>query len=430
MEKAFVPAGKDVPTYFLPMLNDIDRNVAYENAITETIKEFEKAEGRKPTVLDVGSGSGMLSLIALQQGAERVTLLEANASLAKIAALELEARFPGGKETKWEIINKLSLDMPSPAQGGTGFDMVVSELVGSMINSESMGVYLWDLLQRGVVRDFAKDGQPPRFYAVPQGGAMTMRAYWCPCAAGLVTGIEYAPMKRLFKAVYGGKQTAQADWTQDESMRICIASSRRAPASGAVKVLVEAYDATKDNVTHPRHVDLTIAESHRQPDKLAQVVLVLEWELQLSAGVTLRHTLDHVASLEPEVRLARWVNWGFLFVPLLSCARPDAHGRCRFSVRWAPGDLHVETQAVPQSSTEGSSSAPAAPPAAAQACVVKRKERSGDGASGPASRKPRRAIAPVVVSTSVDDTVTVSQGRFADIVSNTWTLAQSGFSSV
>jgi predicted RNA methylase len=77
-EGAFIPARNDVPSYMLPMLNDSDRNLAYEAAIREKIEAFTKTHGRAPHVLDLGAGTGLLTLMALKHGAARVTALEAN----------------------------------------------------------------------------------------------------------------------------------------------------------------------------------------------------------------------------------------------------------------------------------------------------------------------------------------------------------------
>ena len=61
-------------------------------------------------------------------------------------------------------------------------------------------LYLWDLMMRGVVRNFGTK-EAPSFYTVPQSGRMTMCAYECERATGLVTGVPFAPMDVLHKAV-------------------------------------------------------------------------------------------------------------------------------------------------------------------------------------------------------------------------------------
>lgn len=84
----FEPIFDGIPSYHVPMLNDKDRNQAYEAAIKETIAQFVQEQGRAPTVLDLGAGSGLLSIMALHHGASEVTLVEANADLIAIAQQE------------------------------------------------------------------------------------------------------------------------------------------------------------------------------------------------------------------------------------------------------------------------------------------------------------------------------------------------------
>ena len=55
------------------MLNDVDRNRSYEAGIEAAIRE-----GGGRTVLDLGAGTGLLSLMAARAGADRVYACEAS----------------------------------------------------------------------------------------------------------------------------------------------------------------------------------------------------------------------------------------------------------------------------------------------------------------------------------------------------------------
>ena len=62
------------------MVADAARNAAFEGALRRAIAAFRKREGRPPIVVDVGSGSGLLSMMAARAGAARVTAIESEPS--------------------------------------------------------------------------------------------------------------------------------------------------------------------------------------------------------------------------------------------------------------------------------------------------------------------------------------------------------------
>ena len=61
----YEPADEGLAKYFLSMLDDADRNKRYGEAIKAAIAEFVRVEGRKPRILDIGVGTGMLSGLCL-----------------------------------------------------------------------------------------------------------------------------------------------------------------------------------------------------------------------------------------------------------------------------------------------------------------------------------------------------------------------------
>eukprot|EP00035_Acanthoeca_spectabilis_P000193 m.71657 g.71657 ORF g.71657 m.71657 type:complete len:420 (-) comp10076_c0_seq3:1667-2926(-) len=415
---AFIPAREDVPTYMLPMLNDTDRNLAYESAIREKIKAFKLEHGRGPHVLDLGAGTGLLTLMAVKHGAARVTMLEANETVQSVSAEQIEVSLTamGCDPTCCEQVCGLSVDLQKE---GDGYDMVISELLGSMVNSESQYIYVWDLLMRGVVRNFGSH-QAPKFYTIPESGSMTLRMCSAPCGTGLVTGIEYAPMNTLYDAVYDRSFLSEkVQWTQDEEMKLCLADCAT-PISDEVEVLHEQYDAVSGGVKHPRTVELVLNDPSRF--EFEQAVLVLEWTVQLSSTVTLKHTLDHVAKLSPIVKAARTIQWGHLFAPLSSCTpTATSSGKYRFSVDYKPDGLDVTT--VGAAATSAAAPAPkSSPPAASAAPAGERSEK-------------RRRIAPTLVSATVPSAsgggdVLLAHVELAKFVMATKMLSSQGVTSV
>ena len=78
----YTPATSGLPQYFLSMLEDKARNSQYEAAIKLAISEFTAAHGRAPSVVDLGCGTGMLSVFALRHGAASVTAIDTNQQMA------------------------------------------------------------------------------------------------------------------------------------------------------------------------------------------------------------------------------------------------------------------------------------------------------------------------------------------------------------
>ena len=66
---SYTPADGGFAKYFFSMLDDRDRNLKYSEAIEACIAEFVRNEGRKPRVLDIGIGTGMLSALCIKHGA-------------------------------------------------------------------------------------------------------------------------------------------------------------------------------------------------------------------------------------------------------------------------------------------------------------------------------------------------------------------------
>jgi predicted RNA methylase len=69
---------RTVPRWHFAMLNDAERNDAFAVA-------FERRLWPGCHVLDIGSGSGILAMMAIRAGAGRVTTCEANPVIADLA---------------------------------------------------------------------------------------------------------------------------------------------------------------------------------------------------------------------------------------------------------------------------------------------------------------------------------------------------------
>lgn len=86
------------------MMNDHPRNVFYKEALRHIINP-------ESVVLEIGAGSGLLSIIAASLGARTVVAIEANRHLANVAR-EIIRR--NGYSDRVHIINKMSTEVPPP----------------------------------------------------------------------------------------------------------------------------------------------------------------------------------------------------------------------------------------------------------------------------------------------------------------------------
>lgn len=120
-----------VPFWHVPMVNDTARNEAFDAALRAAIA----AHGPGAVVLDIGAGSGLLSLMAARAGAGTVVACEGEPMVAA-AAREVLAANPLGRRVR--LVEKLSqqmavgTDLPAPA------DILVSEIISSDLLTEGI----------------------------------------------------------------------------------------------------------------------------------------------------------------------------------------------------------------------------------------------------------------------------------------------------
>ncbi|BFG05806.1 protein arginine N-methyltransferase 7 [Drosophila madeirensis] len=118
---------------FGDMLHDWERNQKYFAALRKTIKGMHAA-GREVHVLDIGTGTGILSMMALKAGADSVTACEAFLPMANCAANILS---DNGVGDKVQLIRKRSTEIKI----GAGLDMPqrANLLVAELLDTELIG---------------------------------------------------------------------------------------------------------------------------------------------------------------------------------------------------------------------------------------------------------------------------------------------------
>lgn len=108
-----------IPRWHFPMLNDINRNDAFKKAIKRAIHPDN-------TVLDVGTGTGLLAMMAASEGAKSVTSCETIRSVAHIAKKIIALN---GFEEQITIVPKKSDELVIGRDMTERADILVTETV-------------------------------------------------------------------------------------------------------------------------------------------------------------------------------------------------------------------------------------------------------------------------------------------------------------
>jgi type II protein arginine methyltransferase len=120
-----------VPFWHIPMMNDARRNDAFEAAIKAAIG----IAGPEARVLDIGAGSGLLSLMAARAGAQKVVACEMEPMIADMAQ-QIVAR--NGYADRITVYAKPSTELAIGAELDAPADILVSEILSSDLLTEKV----------------------------------------------------------------------------------------------------------------------------------------------------------------------------------------------------------------------------------------------------------------------------------------------------
>ena len=184
-----------------------------------------------------------------------------------------------------KVLLKSPLQLPKAVK----YDMLIMDMFGSYLNSGGAGAYAYDLLSRGVIRDF--DGER---HVIPRQGAMTARMYHVPA---LRVGDIYQDYAEQYTPPTVGPKVK---FSYDIPLDLAICAT---PISERVLVLTEIYDdISEPNVVWPSHVRV-VPTSTDHP--ASQCLLVLEWNCLMDQGSTIGSVLGTQRRLDPDIRRAQ-----------------------------------------------------------------------------------------------------------------------------
>lgn len=120
-----------VPFWHIPMMNDTRRNDAFEAAILSAIERI----GPGAKVLDIGTGSGLLSMMAARAGAGTVVACEAVPIIADMAQKIVAEN---GYADRVTVHSKLSTELEIGQELVERADILVSEILSSDLLTENV----------------------------------------------------------------------------------------------------------------------------------------------------------------------------------------------------------------------------------------------------------------------------------------------------
>ena len=117
------------------MLKDATRNRGYAQAIELKVRAHLRKHGTQPLVLDIGTGSGFLGMVAARAGA-RVVACEMNDAVAAMARAVVAQN---GLQARMEV-RSIRSDALTRADlnAGAGADLIITETMDSELLSEGM----------------------------------------------------------------------------------------------------------------------------------------------------------------------------------------------------------------------------------------------------------------------------------------------------
>ncbi|WP_156397280.1 MULTISPECIES: methyltransferase domain-containing protein [unclassified Sphingomonas] len=173
-----------VPGWHFVIVRDDARNSAYDRALRRAVTPQSR-------VLDIGSGTGLLAMMAARAGAGEVFTCEQNAAVAAAARRVLEAN---GFADRIRLIGKHSSELDLDRDLGGPVDVLVSEIVSNNLIGEGCLPVMEE-----AARWLKPDGQ-----MIPRAGTVRVALVWSDTAEreamGMVEGFDLSAFNMLAAA--------------------------------------------------------------------------------------------------------------------------------------------------------------------------------------------------------------------------------------
>ena len=128
MHLAATVLSHGLPDWHFKIINDEARNAAYDGALRRAIRPGDR-------VLEIGTGTGILAMMAARAGAGQVVTCEGNAAVAEMASRIIAHN---GFADRVQVVAKLSADLKLGVDLEAPADVLVSEVVSNNLIGEGV----------------------------------------------------------------------------------------------------------------------------------------------------------------------------------------------------------------------------------------------------------------------------------------------------
>jgi type II protein arginine methyltransferase len=282
--------AEQVPFWHIPMMNDTRRNDAFEAAIKVAVEKT----GPGARVLDIGTGSGLLSMMAARAGAQTVTACEIVPIIADMAK-QIVAQ--NGYADRVTVHAKLSTALSVGAELEAPADILVSEILSSDLLTENVLETFEDAHARLLKKDAT---------IIPRAAS----AIGCLVESDILAGYVFVDQVSGFNLSRFGAFAAQklpihgtmTDWRRlsddVELLRVDLTAKRHDSGLTRLSIPVLA-DGVASGIVQWMHVDLAEGISFdNHPDGYTdggwlQVLHTFPQPIQVRAGETLDVAVGH-----------------------------------------------------------------------------------------------------------------------------------------
>jgi len=264
-----------LPNWYAPMLNDHRRNKAFADAIRHVVTSSTES------VCDIGTGSGLLGILAAKSGAQRVIGIEIEPSLVRVAQLNAERN---NVQDRFRIVTGHSSQIEI---GETRCEVLVSEVLDDNLigPSDWLGT-LRNVRTRLLSENAIVIPSNARIYAVPIESSEIRDIYSLPDE---IEGVRIDDLKTLWKlpeTVHGTIQLAG------------LQKYRVLAQNGEIELY--RWDFQHDDIDPVSLEEQTIEIEITQDDGILDAVVVL-WDANLVDEI--------VVSNRPHIINGEFMNW-------------------------------------------------------------------------------------------------------------------------